>query len=222
MITCAPFYEVAFASKCVNFCSNGFNVAIATEGCPSNILSGRYNTLVGTSFCCTGAVGNTYQYSYVLASCGANLAGYCCSGILANQGATMAANGTQCFTDIEKQTGKFVIPHPDPEKTYTHQLAHSFVESPTSGDTIYRYELTAVNGRVRFELPDYFKFLNKNVVTKVSPLGHFGKAYIVIDQDLSGFDLFANNDGKYNVFLLGTRKDNDALLRWKGAERLGV
>ena len=29
-----------------------------------------------------------------------------------------------------------------------------------------------------------------------------------------------NEDGKYNILLVGTRKDKDAVAAWKGAERL--
>jgi len=196
-------------------------VAVASLGCPDNVLSGRYNVLAATNFNSTGTAGNIYQYSYIMASCGGALCGYCCSGILGvSASPIMAANGTQCFEIIEKVSGKFVIPHPDPEKTHTHKLFHSFVETPTNGDTLYRYEITAINCQARFELPDYFKFLNRNIVTKVSPLGHFGRGYVILDDDLTGFDLCANNDGKYNVFLLGTRKDKASLKNWRGAEQM--
>jgi hypothetical protein len=47
---------------------------------------------------------------------------------------------------ISKGSGSFRIDHPLPEKTNTHQLVHSFVESPKA-DLIYRGKVALVDGR---------------------------------------------------------------------------
>jgi hypothetical protein len=49
-------------------------------------------------------------------------------------------NGT-----LSKSSGSFKISHPLPEKTNTHNLVHSFVESPQA-DNIYRGKIDLVNG----------------------------------------------------------------------------
>jgi hypothetical protein len=48
----------------------------------------------------------------------------------------------------------------------------------------------------------------------VSPVGHFGCGYGYIQEDLIVIE--ANQDGKYNVLLIGTRMDKDALESWNG------
>ena len=42
---------------------------------------------------------------------------------------------------LSKASGCFSIAHPDPAKNSTHKLQHSFVESPTEGDNIYRWQV---------------------------------------------------------------------------------
>ena len=46
---------------------------------------------------------------------------------------------------LSKSSGSFKIDHPLPEKTNTHHLVHSFVESPQA-DNIYRGKINLVNG----------------------------------------------------------------------------
>lgn len=36
-------------------------------------------------------------------------------------------------------TKQFEMPHPKPDLMHTHVLRHGAVESPTAGDTLYRY-----------------------------------------------------------------------------------
>src|SRR5690606_5592755 len=40
-------------------------------------------------------------------------------------------------------TKNFEIPHPNPEKKATHVIRHGAVESPTPGDTLYRWKIQA-------------------------------------------------------------------------------
>ena len=108
---------------------------------------------------------------------------------------------------LSKGGGSFLIDHPDPEKV-GWKLQHSFVESPTVGDNIYRFEITidtSLSGSI--ELPSYWKHLNENPQIWVSPVKHFGAAYGEIDENISKLNVYANNRGKYNVLLIGTRKD---------------
>lgn len=116
--------------------------------------------------------------------------------------------------------GSFVIPHPDPAKTLTHQLQHSYVEAPTEGDTMYRYEITVQNCSHVLTLPDYFKYLNRTPQVKVAPKDHFGRGYGIVDESLSCVNFTTTQDGKYNVLILATRKDCGAIENWKGVERL--
>jgi hypothetical protein len=61
------------------------------------------------------------------------------SNLLGNAG----TNGT--FATLSKSSGSFRIDHPLPQKTETHYLVHSFVESPQA-DNIYRGKVDLVDG----------------------------------------------------------------------------
>ena len=113
----------------------------------------------------------------------------------------------QVLGSFTKASGTFLIDHPDPAKL-GWKLQHSFVESPTVGDNIYRYVIdidNTLSGSI--ELPSYWKFLNENPQIWISPVKHFGVAYGEINEEVSGMNVYANNAGKYNVLLIGTRKD---------------
>lgn len=124
------------------------------------------------------------------------------------------------FWDIAKNTGSFVITHPNPEKEKTHKLIHYFVEAPTAGENIYRYEVTIENGVATKQLPGYFKFLNKNVSFKITGKDHFGVANAKLDETADNVLLTADTDGVYNLLIIGTRKDPGAISSWRGAEKL--
>ena len=125
-----------------------------------------------------------------------------------------------CVGGVVKYTGTFRISHPNPIKTRTHTLSHSFVESPTAGDNIYRYLVLAKDGKGEIKLPDYFKFLNDNIQVFVTPKNGFGVAYGVVNDQLDTISIYANLDMEYNVLVIGTRKDKDAVRSWKGTERI--
>ncbi|MFH1390168.1 MAG: hypothetical protein ABIH56_05575 [Candidatus Margulisiibacteriota bacterium] len=115
-----------------------------------------------------------------------------------------------CIVDgtLSKGGGSFDIVHPDPAKaSQGYRLRHSFVESPTRGDNLYRWVATVEGGSARIILPDYFKFLNENVQVWVSPKKHFGQAYGEANGALTEIEITANVDGQYNVLAVGTRKD---------------
>ena len=125
-----------------------------------------------------------------------------------------------CFRNSLLSSGTFSIKHPDPAKCDYMQLYHSFVETPTEGDNIYRYKVQTNNCKARLELPSYHKFLNKNDHVLIGASNHFGVAYGVIDNMQSYLDICSNQDGDYDIFILSTRKDKYAERAWEGVERL--
>lgn len=114
----------------------------------------------------------------------------------------------------------FEIPHPNPDKKHTHVIRHGAVESPTTGDTLYRYEILATedNQTVELQLPDYFEHLNTNVDVWVNPHRHFGRAFgeVIADKLL----VTCEKAGVYKALVIGTRND-DNVQEWhiKGVER---
>ena len=130
-----------------------------------------------------------------------------------------AMNGSNCTIkgSLTKGSGTFKIIHPDPNKK-DMWLKHSFVESPTAGDNIYRWQIEVVNGDHEIELPDYYKHLNENDQVWITPYKHFGQAWGEVDTAQTKLHIHANADGLYNVLLIGTRKDETATKNWEGCE----
>jgi len=121
-------------------------------------------------------------------------------------------------------TKNFEIPHPNPLKRDTHIIRHGAVESPTAGDTLYRYKIHAINDgdTCVIDLPDYFIHLNKDVQIFVNPQGHFGMAYGILNNELERIEISCQSMGEYNVLVIGTRNDNhESVQTWatKGVER---
>lgn len=112
----------------------------------------------------------------------------------------------------------FIIPHPDSNKPEGTFLKHSTLEAPTAGDNIYRWTIEVKNGEATVELPDYYKFLNKDDMVFISAKGHLGTAYGEVDAAQEKIIVRADSDGKYNVLLIGTRKDKFATEAWQGPE----
>jgi hypothetical protein len=136
------------------------------------------------------------------------------------------ASGNKSFCNfyvcgsLSKYSGCFSIPHPDPAKNATHNLQHAFVESPTEGDNIYRWQVQTTAGTNVITLPTYYRFLNKNDMVWVSPYRNFGSAYGEVTADQCCLIVCSNQDGCYNVLLIGTRKDEHAVSMWTGTEVL--
>jgi len=114
---------------------------------------------------------------------------------------------------LSKGSGTFVIPHPDPLKPQW-KLRHSFVESPTRGDNLYRYQVETRGGEASVSLPEYFKYLNENPQVWVSPLRGHGSGSGIIDVEMTRVTLDVSQDGWYNVLIIGTRKDPIARHMW--------
>ena len=141
------------------------------------------------------------------------------SGINAGGANDMTYMNNLCvFGSVTKGSGSFGISHPNPEKTKTHKLIHSFVESPTAGDNIYRYEVEVIDGVAIIELPDYYEHLNENTQVWVTAKNGFGVGYGVVSEDLKTATIYANKDLTYNILIIGTRKDTLASENWKGVE----
>ena len=121
---------------------------------------------------------------------------------------------------LTKGSGSFCIDHPDPQKNEKYNLWHSFVESPNEGDNIYRYRVNTINKNSIIDLPNYFKYLNKNVMTWVSAVDSFGRGYAKINDEQTQVKVIVDQDGEYNILIIGTRKDQIGVNNWKGTERL--
>lgn len=121
-------------------------------------------------------------------------------------------------------TKNFEMPHPKPEKSATHRIRHGAVESPTAGDTLYRFtvESTKENDMQTIDLPDYFIYLNKDVQVFVTPQNHFGNGYGILNEETEQLEIHCQTQGQYNVLVIGTRNDNHQSVQdWdiKGVER---
>jgi hypothetical protein len=119
---------------------------------------------------------------------------------------------------LTKGGGTFQIVHPNPSKK-GKWLHHSFTEAPTRGDNLYRWSINVSDREHSIELPDYYKYLNENSTVKISPVGHFGRAYGKIDENQDNLIICADQDGSYNILLMGTRCDEFALKGWHGVEQ---
>ncbi|MFN7091520.1 MAG: hypothetical protein ACK4P4_13275 [Allorhizobium sp.] len=113
---------------------------------------------------------------------------------------------------LSKTSGTFDIPHPDPEKSETHRLRHSFVESPTRGDNIYRFsvdvEFANQPSTVEIPLPGYWPHLNENPQVWVSAADHFGQAFGKVNEEGTAIVVtYDGTPGTYNALLIGTRCD---------------
>jgi hypothetical protein len=188
----------------------------ANRVCPygynSVIGGGYYNLICGHNSSILGG-----QYNTVNSSCyNVHIIG---SSLTGNYSNTTFTNCLRVCGAFYKSTGYFSIPHPNPSKTDTFNLLHSFVESPTEGDNIYRFVIDIVDGYGEVVLPDYYKFLNKNSQVWISPVNGFGIGYGEINEEDTKVIIKANMDIKYNVLVIGTRKDDFVKKNWKGVER---
>ena len=165
------------------------------------LSTGSHNILIGSNT----NPGNTS--GCIVIGTGNNTSGMICSSCFTFSGA------------VSKSSGSFRIVHPDPTKSETKDLWHSFVESPNEGDNLYRYSVDVEDCRNVIELPDYYQHLNKDDMVWVSPVGHFGAAYASVTEDQKCAVVCTNADGRYNVLLIGTRKDPAGRWAWKGTSR---
>jgi len=117
----------------------------------------------------------------------------------------------QVTGSISKGSGSFDIPHPDPKKTETHRLRHYFVETPSAGGNIYKYQIKCKKGKNYIDLPDYFKYLNKDSLVWVNPVKHFGRAWGEVTKNGKKVKIVTDKKGIYNILIFGDRKDETAM-----------
>lgn len=115
---------------------------------------------------------------------------------------------------LTKGGGSFLIDHPEPTKSGNYKLRHSFVESNTRGDNIYRYKVTTVNKRVVIDLPSYFQYLNETAQAFVSPVKKLCACCAYVDEELNQVVVESAFDTEFNVLVIGTRKDPLAMRYW--------
>jgi hypothetical protein len=164
------------------------------------------NVLIGANICCSG-ICNTI----ILGTC-ANKSGIGNNTTLIyNNRSGYGQNGIKLCGCLIKSGGSFQIVHPNPAKSKDKVLYHSFVESPSRGDNLYRWSVDVKDRSHSIKLPNYYKHLNENTTIKISSVGHFGKAYGQIDKDQDNLTICTNQDGKYNVLAVATRCDKHAL-----------
>ena len=111
---------------------------------------------------------------------------------------------------LSKGSGSFDIPHPDPKKTETHRLRHYFVETPSAGGNIYKYQIECEKGDNYIDLPDYYQHLNKDSLVWVNPVNHFGRAWGEVE-DNKKVRIVVDKKGTYNILIFGDRKDEVAM-----------
>lgn len=135
--------------------------------------------------------------------------------LIVHDGGTVAVAGA-----LTKGSGTFDIPHPDPAKEAEgFRLRHSFVESPTRGDNIYRWVVEAKEGMALIPLEAWFKHLNEDVQVWVNAKGHFGRGYGELDASGTQIVIRTDADGLYHILAVATRKDKVAKAGW---DSLGV
>jgi hypothetical protein len=201
----------------------------------------KYTLTVGCNICMGGGLSsNEAELSTALGGnhkvCGFSnfVAGYSntvnnhsYTAILGTYSKTSTQNNTTfmcnvcAFGCLTKATGTFKIDHPNPCKSATHNLQHSFVESPTAGDNLYRFEVEIgedLEGEII--LPEYYRYLNENSQVWVNPMDNLGRAFGIVNLSATKVKITTSDSGKYNVLVVATRKDKAAVEAWKGVETL--
>ncbi len=112
---------------------------------------------------------------------------------------------------ITGTTKSFLIPSPVPSRKDTHFLRHWCVESDCIGGMVlYRKHITATKAStITFEMPDWFKYLVKNVIIFCTPYEHFGSAWGKYT-DNNTIEIHTNKGGTYNLLITGARDDDCA------------
>ncbi len=146
-------WSTDFSTYVVDYAKGGYSVWPGLE-------SGRWMTHYG-AFVSAGNAGARI-YSYQNGSINATICDLHPSGSTIYSG--LSVQGA-----LSKSSGSFKIDHPLSEKTETHYLVHSFVESPQANN-IYRGKVTLVNGEAQVNLDEVsgmtegtFVLLNRDI-----------------------------------------------------------
>ena len=236
-------YNVAFGCDNQIGCGDTNICYNAVFGCNNNICCcAKYNFVAGYGHTIGGGTTlNEAQTAAVFGGQNSNcaistfIAGFgnriCCnhnySAILGTYSKTSTNSNTTymcnvcAFGSLTKASGTFKIDHPNPCKSATHNLQHSFVESPTAGDNLYRFEVEIgedLEGEII--LPEYYRYLNENSQVWVNPMDNLGRAFGIVNLSATKVKITTSDPGKYNVLVVATRKDKAAVEAWKGVETL--
>jgi hypothetical protein len=99
-------------------------------------------------------IGTTSPTAKLMVSGGTTLPLLITNTTTASNLVSIASTGAATFSgSVSKASGSFKIDHPLESKKDTHQLVHSFVESPQA-DLIYRGKLTLVNGKAQANIDE--------------------------------------------------------------------
>jgi len=203
-------------NSCYNFvagCSNCAGAGSSTNNSQNSALFGKLNRSCGDNNFVAGCNNSTSTYNQA-----AILGTYGKTSTTSNQ--TMVC--TLCVLgSLSKSSGTFTIDHPNSCKSATHNLHHSFVESPTAGDNIYRWEIDiddTLQGEVI--LPEYYRYLNENSQVWINPVDNLGRAFGIVNISATKVKITTSDPGKFNILVVGTRKDKAAIKAWKGVETL--
>jgi hypothetical protein len=134
----------------------------------------------------------------------------------ASKGYVSVSGSLNIEAALSKGSGTFKIKHPNPVSASKYYLQHSFIESPTRGDNLYRWSKNLFSGSNSLDLPDYYRFLNENSMVWVNPIEHFGRGYGKVNENQTQIDIEVENDGEYNILCIGTRKDKVAVDNFEG------
>jgi hypothetical protein len=171
----------------------------------TKLSTAKCNVLYGACIVCVGGTNNI-----IFGTC-ANKSGIGSNTTLIWNNFGGSQYGIRLCGCLVKGGGSFEIVHPNPAKSKDKVLYHSFVESPSRGDNLYRWSVDVKDCSHSIKLPNYYKHLNENTTIKISSVGHFGKAYGQIDKNQDNLIICTNQDGKYNVLAVATRCDKQAL-----------
>jgi len=215
------------SNKMLNSCSStvtlqssailgGYNNTICGGPCacvPENsvIINGYVNSIRGNNKVCNAVI--TSGANHIICG-GCNVVIF--SGDCANPFTVNSSNKT-CVNWLAKGAGTFQIRHPEPSKYQTHVLQHSFVESPAA-DNIYRYRVTTLSCTATLTLPDYYKWLNEKTQVHIQPVDNYGKAFATIDENEKEITICSTEDGKFDLLVIGQRKDPSFKKVYEGPE----
>ena len=107
-----------------------------------------------------------------------------------------------------------------------HRNYEMFQNEPIEGvsigideDNIYRWEID-IDDTLQGEiiLPEYYRYLNKNSQVWVNPVNNLGRAFGIVNLSATKVKITTSDPGKFNILVIGTRKDKEAVKAWKGVE----
>ena len=109
----------------------------------------------------------------------------------------------------------FLIDDPRPDKV-GHKLKHSCVESDSQGENLYKRQLSLVQGKNDIQLPDWFRYINEDVMVWANAYEHRGLAWGRVTENNLHID--CSKTGVYNILIIGSRGDAVAKDLWTGVE----